>query len=140
MFHLSQHDGPVVELVFEGRITDEDMERYFVELDAILARRRPYFPIVAVGEDATMPGPAQLMRKAAWLRRNRRRIAALMPACVFALPSPVARMALRSLLAVAPLPREYFVVESVEEALAIATSKLERIGLAVPGVDLAPAS
>lgn len=125
---LSQQ--PVVFTKFDGEQTLEELERYIADMDAVFARKQPYYSVTWLKRYAR--DPQQIRRTAAWFKDREQVIRQLCIATSMISTSPALRFALSTLFLIRPMYGPYTVCGSFDEALTFGQTEFKKRGLRLP--------
>src|SRR5690606_34198206 len=112
---MDSEDWPLVRVVFDGAVDDEEFQVYVTQHADLLARGEPYV-ILFDARRAGIPSATQRQLLASFTRTHKDDIARLCKRSVFVIDNPVVRGALTAILWLQPLPNPYDVVATDESA------------------------
>ena len=122
---LSQQ--PVVFTKFDGDQTLEELERYFADMDAVFARRQPYYSVTWLKRYAR--DPQQIRRTATWFKDRAQVISETCIATTLISTSAALRFALSTLFLIRPMHGPYTVCATFEEAMTFGQAEFRKRGL-----------
>jgi hypothetical protein len=121
---------PVVFTKFDGEQTFVELERYIADMDAVFARKQPYFSVTWLKRYAR--DPQQIRRTAAWFKDREPQIRALCVATTIISTSAALRFALSTLFLIRPMHGPYTVCSTFDEAMAFGQTHFRKRGLRLP--------
>ena len=122
---------PVVVVRFSGYISEAEFDAYLASMTMIL--RRPGKLVTILDARRAIENPASQLRKQAdWLRLHEDELRSKSLGAVFVITSPFVSGVLNAILSAQPLPNEYAVVSTMDEAESWAARRLAAAGLTVP--------
>jgi hypothetical protein len=122
---------PLVVCTSLGEQTDEELEAYLADCDALLRRRKPYGTIIDARRSIPV-GPKRRKRVVEWLSRNDALLRAYLVASGMVMSTPLQRGGLRAILWMRPLPFPYCVETSMEAARRFVCTRLAERGCPPP--------
>ena len=114
---------------FDGRVSDEQFERYLEQGAAYLRRGELYVSVLDMGKLA-LPSAPQRQRQLEWMRGKEAAMREQLLGCAFVITSPLIRLSLSTLFHVLPLPAPYVAVSNLEGGVRWASHRLQEAGLA----------
>jgi hypothetical protein len=124
---LDYSQQPVVFTKFDGEQTLEELERYIADMDAVFARRQPYYSVTWLKRYAR--DPQQIKRTAAWFKDRAQPIRELCIATSIISTSAALRFALSTLFLIRPINGPYTVCATFDEAMAFGQTHFQKRGL-----------
>ncbi len=124
---LDVSQPPIVFTKFDGEQTLDELERYIADMDAVFARRQPYFSVTWLKRWAR--DPQQIKRTAAWFKDREQVIRALCIATTIISTSPALRFALSTLFLIRPMYGPYSVCPTFDEAMRFGQTEFNKRGL-----------
>jgi hypothetical protein len=121
---------PAVFAKFDGEQTLGELERFFVDMDAVFARGKPYFSVTWMKRYAR--SAEQIRRTAKWFKDRENVIRELCVATTIISTSAAFRFALSALFLIAPMHGPYTVCASFDEAMAFGQEAFRKRGLQFP--------
>lgn len=122
MLQIRTDQLPVIVMVFEGALTNQDLDAYEEAMAGFFAGER--FSLVLTTVDVPLPSVPWLRRLSGWLRDNRDTITAKCAGVGMHLESPMLRGALTFVNKLAPPPAPQGVFATLEETEAWARAQL----------------
>jgi hypothetical protein len=122
---LTQH--PVVFTKFDGEQTLEELDAYFGKMDAVFARRQPYYSVTWLKKYAR--STEQTKRTAAWFKERDAAIRDLCIATAIISTSAAFRFALSAVFLIKPITGPYTVCATFDETLTFGRAEFVRRGL-----------
>src|SRR5689334_13841242 len=139
---LDLTQAPVVFTKFDGEQTMEELERYIADMEAVFARRQPYFSVTWLKRYAR--DAQQIRRTAAWFKDREQVIKELCIATTIISTSAALRFALSTLFLIRPIREPYSVCATFDEAMTFGQQAFSKRGLRLspsirnPWPDFAP--
>ncbi len=100
---------------FDGAISDDELEDYLREVDAI-HRRRKLHAVIVDARTSTRPTSAQRARVGEWMRANERVFRTWTSSFAFVVLNPLVRGALTAIFWLSPAPVPTLFTGDIEEA------------------------
>ena len=122
---------PIVTVRFSGYISEPELDEYLAAMTNVVNRSENTLTIVDARHAIRNPA-SQRKKQAEWLKTHEQRLRQYSLGTAFAITSPFVRGVLTAILWLQPLPNDYVVVATLEEAEAWAAKPLAGAGLAMP--------
>jgi hypothetical protein len=122
---------PLLHVVYDGGVTDQQFEEYLNEYTALLDRGQPYAAVFDASKSAS-PSGDQRRSQARWMRQHRVRLRELCIGGAFVITNSIIRGAFTAILWLQPLPFDHYVVRSEAEAKRWAIRRLHFHQVKVP--------
>ncbi len=122
---------PIVTVRFSGYISEPEFDQYLAAMTNVINRYEKTLTILDARRAIRNPA-SQRKKQAEWLKTHEERLRQQSLGTVFVITSPFVRGVLTAILWLQPLPNEYAVVATLEEAEAWAARQLAAAGVAVP--------
>jgi hypothetical protein len=121
---------PIVVVRFNGYISDPEFDVYLATMTGLLTRNSKMVAILDARAAIRNP-PSQRQKQADWIRANEELLRQHSLGTAFVLTSPLVRGVMNAILWLQPLPTEYTVVGTLEEAERWAEDRLQSAGSSV---------
>ena len=121
---------PVVFTKFDGDQTLEELESYIAKMDAVFARRQPYYSVTWMKKFAR--SAEQGRRTALWFKEREREIRALCVASAIISTSAAFRFALSAVFLIKPIIGPYTVCATFAETMTFGQAEFKKRGLQLP--------
>lgn len=113
---------PVVCFEFLGRLSKEDLARYFSDADALVAGGKPYATIMD-GSNMLMPEAEFVRRQVRWIQEHEQDMRRLNRGIAFVVQSTVIRGLVRAVMHFQTMPVTYAWFSKLEEATVWAAAR-----------------
>ena len=117
-FEFDESDWPILRLSFREKMSDDDFARYLETYRGYIARGGRYGLIMDVSTHFGMLPMTQARMQMDFLAREAPRLREVCWGVAFVLPGPIHRGALRAMLKMQPMPMDFTVVGTHEDARA----------------------
>ena len=118
---------PLVFTKFDGEQTLDELERYIANMDAVFAKKQPYYSVTWLKKYAR--DPQQIKRTAAWFKDREKEIGALCVCTSIISTSAALRFALSTLFLIRPITGPYTVCATFDEAMTFGQDQFRKRGL-----------
>jgi hypothetical protein len=118
---------PLVFTKFDGEQTLDHLERYIADMEAVFARRQPYFSVTWLKRYAR--SPEQVKRTAKWFKDRELVMRELCLASAIISASAAFRFALSAVFLIKPMNGPYTVCGSFADAMSFGRGELRKRGL-----------
>jgi hypothetical protein len=124
---------PVVVVRFNGYISEPEFDAYLAAMTKVVSGSEKTLTILDARRAIRNP-ESQQEKQAEWLKHHEERLRRCSLGTAFVITSPLVRSALAAILSLQPLPSEYRVVATMDEAEAWAAKRLAAAGIDVAAV------
>jgi len=131
-YTLYREAESIVLLRCSGVLSNEAFQSYLAQFDALLAAARPYALILDLRQVA-VPNAVQRKLQADWMRDHEPKLRALCRGGAFVIQSTPIRGVMTAILWLQPMPFDYVVVATIDEAVSWAAL---RVGVSADNVRL----
>jgi hypothetical protein len=107
---------PIAVYAMEGAVTEEMLEGFLSEADAVLARNEPFVAIMDGSRAASTPAFVR-QRSVEWQRANAAQLKAYCLGTAFVLSSAIQRFITMTVMMIVPLPMPVRIFETRKDAL-----------------------
>ncbi len=122
---------PIVTVRFSGYISEPEFDQYLAAMTNVINRSEKTLTILDARHAIRNPA-SQRKKQADWLKTHEARLRQYSLGTAFVITSPFVRGVLTAILWLQPLPNDYTVVATLEEAEAWAARQLAAAGIAMP--------
>ncbi len=129
---LDLKQPPVVFTKFDGEQSLDELERYIADMDAVFARKQPYYSVTWLKRYAR--DAQQIKRTAQWFKDREPVIRQLCIATTIISTSPALRFALSTLFLIRPMVGPYTVCATFDDAVTFGQNEFKKRGLRLPDV------
>jgi hypothetical protein len=118
---------PLLLLRLEGKLSDQEFEKFFAHGHATLGRREQYVSVFDLSR-TVLPSGEQRQKQILWMREHEPLLRDYLLGTAFVVSSPFLRVTLSLLFHVAPTPAPHVVVSTMDEGVAWAVARLSQSG------------